>query len=107
MTGMDADPASGFDPLAEGRQLLDDKNHELMAAFSSVLRLMGERAQIIEDHIAPAKRQHGLPILQPERRDELLAAIEEEALKHGVEPGEARALWTVLHDLGVARQQSS
>lgn len=81
----DASPASGLEPFRRRLDRLDDQ----------IAQLLGERFQVCRE-IAHHKREHGIPMMQPDR----VAAVRARYLARGAEvelpPDFSEALFELL-----------
>jgi 3-deoxy-7-phosphoheptulonate synthase len=60
-----------------------------------VVRLLGRRQELALE-IGKTKQDRGLPVHMPDREHELMLVIEEEATRHGLEPGHVRAIFHLV-----------
>lgn len=82
--------------LSALRQQMDETDDELWA-------LLGKRMEISR-RIGEYKRQHGLPVLQQARYDQLLRRRMQWATEHGIQPQAAKQLMDLIHEQSVLAQ---
>jgi chorismate mutase len=82
--------------LASLRQQIDETDDELWALIS--------KRMDISRRIGEYKREHGIPVLQSARYDELLQRRMLWAEKHGIDPGAAKQIMDIIHEQSVLRQ---
>lgn len=69
--------------------------HHIDQIDRQVVRLLSRRQDLALE-IGKAKANRGMPIYMPDREAELLAVIEEEAARSGIDPGHVRALFQLV-----------
>ena len=78
------------------RQQIDETDDELWALIS--------RRMNISRQIGEYKRQHGMPVLQQARYDELLKRRIQWAQEHGIQPETAKQIMEIIHEQSVLAQ---
>ncbi len=88
-----------MDTLDEVRAEIDRIDVELMALFAERLACV--------DRAAELKPALGISAAAPSRAAAVIAGIREKAAAAGFDPGVAAAMWTVLVDAMIAREEIS
>jgi isochorismate pyruvate lyase len=68
---------------------------EIDALDAELVRLLGRRVEVV-DRVIGIKEQHGIPALLPERVEEVVAHVREEATICGAPPDLAEILYRAL-----------
>lgn len=72
---------------------------------SNIIRLIGERMEIA-DRIAVYKKQHDMPVLQPQRYDAMITERMKQAAEEGLDSKFTRLFMSLIHEESVRRQIS-
>jgi len=70
-----------------------------------ILRFLKERVEVCRS-IGKTKREHGIPIRDYEREDELYANIMRRASELGLNPREVKAVYREIVAMGISAQES-
>ena len=70
-----------------------------------ILRLLKERVEVCRN-IGKTKREHGIPVRDYEREDELYAKVLKRASELGLNPQEVKAVYREIVAIGIRAQES-
>ena len=82
---------------SEAQQRLAPFRREIDALDSRIIALLGERFAVVHK-VAELKAEHGIPVVLPDRIDQVIQQARETAKRVGFDPAVAEQIYRVLLD---------